>query len=74
MSIETASDLARLCTDAVRRGETFPTVWHTMLRSHPLVKGIPQQRLEGNRSLLDIPLTTGERLIFDGDAKRFRLQ
>ena len=38
-------------------------MWHTMLRSHPLVKGIPQQRLEGNRSLLDIPLTTGERLI-----------
>ena len=74
MAMEKAIDLARLCTDAVRKGETFPTVWHTMLRGHPLVNGIPRQRMEGNRSLLDIPLITGERLIFDGDAKRFRLQ
>jgi hypothetical protein len=74
MSQERAIDLARLCTDVVRKGETFPTVWHSMLKRHPLVKGIPRQRLEGNRALLDIPLITGERLVFDGDAKRFSVQ
>jgi hypothetical protein len=68
---ERANDLARLCTDVVRKGEDFPTVWQTLLKGHPLVVGIPRQRLDGNRSLLEIPLITGERLLFDGDAKRF---
>ena len=53
------------------RGEDFPTVWRTLLKGHPLVDGIPHQRLVGSRSLLEIRLTTGERLVFDGDAKRF---
>ena len=44
-----------------------------MLKGHTLVEGIPRQRLEGKRSLLDIPLITGERLVFDGDAKEFRV-
>jgi hypothetical protein len=73
MTMERANDLARLCTDVMRKGDDFPTIWLTLLRWHPLVNGIPQQRLEGNRSLLDIPLITGERLVFDGDAKRFSL-
>ena len=68
---ERANDLARLCTDVVRKGEDFPTVWQTLLKGHPLVVGISRQRLDGNRSLLEIPLITGERLLFDGDAKRF---
>jgi hypothetical protein len=66
-----ANDLARLCTDLVRKGEDFPTVWRTLLKGHPLVDGMPRQRLEGNESLLEIRLITGERLVFDGDAKRF---
>jgi hypothetical protein len=71
MSKERANDLARLCTDVVRKGDDFPTVWHTLLKGHPLVEDIPRQRVEGNRSLLDVPLITGERLVFDADAKRF---
>jgi hypothetical protein len=74
MSKERANDLARLCTDVMRKGEDFPTVWQTLLTSNPLVEGIPRQRLEGNRSLLEIRLITGERLLFDGDAKRFKLR
>jgi hypothetical protein len=43
----------------------------TLLKSH-LVEGIPRQRVEGNRRLLeDIRLITGERLVFDGEGKRF---
>jgi hypothetical protein len=74
MPKEEASDLARLCTDIMRKGEDFPTVWLTVLKSNPLVDGIPRQRLEGNRSLLEIRLLTGERLLFDGDARRFSLR
>lgn len=68
---ESAKDLARRCTEALRKGDDFPTVWQTLLKRHPLVEGIPRQRLDGNRSLLEIRLITGERLVFDGDAKRF---
>jgi hypothetical protein len=68
---ESAKDLARRCTEVLRKGDDFPTVWQTLLKRHPLVEGIPRQRLDGNRSLLEIRLITGERLVFDGDAKRF---
>jgi hypothetical protein len=74
MSKERANDLARLCTAAVGVGNDFPTIWSTLLKGHTLVEGIPRQRLEGTRSLLDIPLITGDRLVFDGDAKEFRVE
>jgi hypothetical protein len=66
-----ADDLARLCTELVRSGNDFPTVWNTMLKGHGLIVGIPRQRHDGARSLLDISLITGERLVFDGDSKKF---
>ena len=69
MQQERADDLARLCTDAVRKGNDFPTIWNTLLKIHPLVEGIPRQRLEGNRIFLDIRLITGERLVLKATAK-----
>jgi hypothetical protein len=72
MSKERATDLARQCTELVRKGNVFPTVWSTLLKGHALVEGIPRQKLEGNRSLLDIPLITGE--VFDADVKEFRVR
>ncbi len=74
MSKERASDLARQCTELVRKGKDFPAVWSTLLKSHILVEGIPRQRLERNRSLLNIPLITGEQLIFDAEVREFRIQ
>ena len=74
MSRERASDLARQCTELVRKGNEFPTVWSTLLKSHALVEGIPRQRIERNRNLLHIPLITGEQLVFDADIKEFRIQ
>ena len=65
--------MARECTDMVRKGEDFPTVWLTRLKGHPLVNGFPQHRHDGTKSLLDIRLITGERLVFDADAKKFSL-
>ncbi len=71
MSKERARDLAYICTELLRKGKDFPTVWDTLLKSHTLVEGIPRQRHDGTRSLLEIPLITGERLVFDGDTKEF---
>ena len=67
-------DLARNCTDMVRGGNDFPTIWTSRLKDHPLVIGIPHQRLIGTNSVLDIKLITGERLVFHGDARRFVLE
>jgi hypothetical protein len=74
MSKEKASDLARQCTELVRKGNDFPTVWSTLLKDYTLVEGIPRERIERNRSLLHIPLITGEQLVFDADVKEFRVQ
>ena len=74
MSKERANDLARQCTELVRKGNDFSTVWSTLLKSHILVEGIPREKLERNRSLLNIPLITGEQLVFDADVKEFRVQ
>jgi hypothetical protein len=45
-----------------------------MLKDHGLVEGIPRQRLDGVRSLIEIPLTTGEQLVFDKDERQFSIE
>ena len=71
MSRERAQDLAESCTELVRKGNDFPTVWATMLKSHPLVNGIPESRIEGKRPVLVMQLITGEWLLFDSESKKF---
>jgi hypothetical protein len=39
MSKERANDLAGQCTELVRRGNDFPTVWSILLKNHVLVEG-----------------------------------
>ncbi|MGZ5841479.1 MAG: hypothetical protein ACXWJ8_06025 [Xanthobacteraceae bacterium] len=73
MTQERAHDLAQQCTELVRGGNDFPDIWITMLKRHPLVDGIPQSKMLGGRAVLEIRLITGERLLFDGDARRFSL-
>ena len=70
----TSSDLVQKCMQACQGGADFPTVWHTVLKGSALVTGIPRQRFEGTRSLLDVPLITGHCLVYDGDSREFSLQ
>ena len=74
MSKERSHDLALLCTELVRKGNDFPIVWSTVLKGNPLVDDIPHSTLEGKRPLLEIKLVTGERLVFDGDSKKFSVK
>jgi hypothetical protein len=67
MSRRHTLDLARLCTQLVRKGNDFPTVWGTLLKGHSLVNGPPRQHHNGIRSVLEIHLFTGERLVFDAE-------
>ena len=70
---ERAQDLAAFCTALVRKGEDFPTVWATVLKGNPLVDDIPKSKLEGSRTVLEIKLITGERLLFNSDRKKFNV-
>ena len=41
----------------------------------PLLRAPPRQRLERSRRIfLNIPLITGEKLVFDPDVREFRVQ
>ncbi len=63
-----------MCTEFVRNGGDFTTVWTTLLKSHPLVNGLPEAKLADKRGMLDIQLITGERLVYDGDGKKFSVK
>jgi len=69
-----ARDLAVMCTELMRKGNDFPTVWATVLKGNALVDGIPQSKHERTRPLLEIRLINGERLVFDGEAKKFSVK
>jgi len=71
---ERANDLAQACTQLALNGKNFPTIWSAVLKTHTLVEGTPRQRLFGQRSLLDIPLVTGDTLVFDEDTKKFNVE
>ena len=66
--------LAEMCTELVRKGNDFPTIWTTMLKGHSLVKSIPECRLEGKRPVLVVRLITGELLVFDGERRKFSVK
>jgi hypothetical protein len=74
MTSDRATDLARACTDLAHNGMDFPTIWSTRLKNHALINGIPHQKRDGTRSMLEVQLITGERLVFDGDAKKFTVE
>ena len=58
-------DLLQKLVAARSAGLDFPTIWRTILQGHPLVCGAPVQMSDGGRTWLEVPLTTGERLLVD---------
>ncbi|MBB5751293.1 hypothetical protein [Prosthecomicrobium pneumaticum] len=59
------TDLIEKCMLAHTAGADFPKVWREILSRSRLVIGVPVQRLEGARAILEIKLITGERLLCD---------
>jgi len=63
-AMDSPEDLARLCAMALVVGLDLGTIWHTILRLHPLVaSGLV--RAPGWRSSAVVPLTTGHSLVVD---------
>jgi hypothetical protein len=61
-------DLVCKCNEAMRRGVDFPTLWHTVIRPDPTVIRVPVQRLEGDRTYLEVPLLRGNWLVVDNES------
>jgi hypothetical protein len=74
MSAERPHQLAEVCTELVRKGTDFPTIWTTPFKGHSFVNGIPGSRLEENRPVLVVRLITGELLVFDSERKKFSVK
>ena len=68
------NDLVQSCNDAMRTGVDFPTLWHTVIKPHPSVVGVPVQRLDGNRTYLEIPLLRGDWLVVDTEGRTVSLR
>jgi hypothetical protein len=68
------NDLVENCNEAMRSGVDFPTLWRTVIKPHPSVAGVPVQRLDGNRTYLEIPLLRGDWLIVDTDGRTVSLR
>lgn len=64
--VDAVEELLRSCAAAHRRGMNFPAVWLTILRPNSLVVGMPIQRIENGEALLEIHLTTGQRIVCGG--------
>jgi hypothetical protein len=69
-----AQDLLRKCNEAMRSGIDFPTLWHTALKPHPTVAGVPIQRSDGNRTYLEIPLLRRDYLVVDTERRTVSLR
>ncbi|HUA52332.1 MAG TPA: hypothetical protein VMB81_09215 [Candidatus Sulfotelmatobacter sp.] len=61
--MDDAADLARQCATALLFGLDLETVWHTILRLHPLVANAARRSDRGASAVF--PLTTGHRLVVD---------
>jgi hypothetical protein len=65
--LDTASELLGKCIAAGQGGMDFPGVWHSLLKGHPLVVGVPEQRMRGEQTVLEIRLITGQRIVLGAD-------
>ena len=68
---ETSAELLTRCVAASRNGADFPALWHSLLKDHVLVVGPPVNSVRGGHITLEVPLITGQRLVFDSDARKF---
>jgi hypothetical protein len=66
-------DLVSACNEAMGGGVDFPTIWHEIIKGHPLVGSGPIQRHDGTKAYLEIRLLNGQSLILETDGKEFRL-
>jgi hypothetical protein len=70
--IDSAEELARQCNEAHAEGADFPTIWRTLLSTHPWICGIPRQARRDGEPVLEAGLVTGQSLLFGSDGFTLR--
>jgi hypothetical protein len=70
---DTSAELLRRCVAASRNGVDFPALWHSLLKGHALVVGPPVNSVRAGHITLEVPLITGQRLVFDSDSSELAL-
>jgi len=63
----TKAALPDRCHAGRRAGMDFPTLWHEVLKPHPLVIGPPVQTVRDGRIRMEVHLLTGGAIAFDTD-------
>jgi hypothetical protein len=69
-----AHELVTKCNIALHDGVDFPTLWHSIIKPHPTVAGVPVQRWDSNRTYLEIPLLRGDSIVVDMEARTVSLR
>lgn len=49
-------DLLARCEEARRAGSDFPTIWLSILKSHPLVTGLPRHLVRDGKAIIVVKL------------------
>lgn len=62
MNDASALDLLRQCERAHAAGHDFPTIWNTILKRHPLVRGMPGHEVRGGDAFIVVQLLSGQKL------------
>ena len=70
---QTSAELLTRCLAASRNGADFPALWHSVLKGHVLVVGPPVNSVRAGRITLEVPLITGQRLVFDSSSSGLTL-
>jgi hypothetical protein len=61
------NELLARCRAAHGAGLDFPTIWNQIVRTHPLVLGLPIQVMIGSEPQLRMQLINGQSLCFGKD-------
>jgi hypothetical protein len=68
LNADGVSELLERCRTAHVAGLDFPTIWNQIVRTHPLVLGLPVQVITGSEPQLRMQLINGQSLCFgNGD-------
>lgn len=62
---DVATRLLETCNRLRSGGADFPTIWSSVLKTHPYVAGLPIQDRGAYGPVLRIPLITGQHLLFE---------
>ena len=64
----TRADLLHRCRAGQAAGMDFPTLWHEVIKPHPLVIGPPVQTVRDGKIRMEVRLITGGAIAFDSDS------